>query len=80
MSGKWKYSRGKVMFVLDGPVERYVDGDYSLSGKLFFPSTDGTTEDAAFVMKNDPFDSTIPDLVKQGFIVRTRADELTNGT
>jgi len=68
--------RGKVMFALDNAGKRdlYVDGDPSLAGRLIFPDSTPGEPDAAFVKVNDPDPVTIPDLVAQGYIVRTRAD------
>jgi hypothetical protein len=70
--------RGKVMFALDNAGKRdlYIDGDPSLSGRLIFPNSMPGEPDAAFVKVNDPeSDPTlIPDLVANGYIVRTRAD------
>jgi hypothetical protein len=60
-------------------VDRYVGGDYSLQGKLMFPSSNAGRDDAAYMTMNDPSDASISDLVRQGYLVRTRADELTNG-
>jgi len=70
--------RGKVMFALDnaGKHDLYVDGDPSLSGRLIFPDSTPGEPDAAFVKVNDPMSdpTRIPDLVAEGYIVRTRAD------
>lgn len=70
--------RGKVLFGLDngGLRDAFIDGDPSLSGRLIFPSSMPGNPDAAFVKLNDPqADPTlIPDLVAEGYIVRTRAD------
>lgn len=70
--------RGKVMFALDNAGKRdlYVDGDPSLAGRLIFPDSTPGQPDAAFVKVNDPLSdpTRIPDLVAEGYIVRTRAD------
>lgn len=70
--------RGKVMFALDNAGKRdlLVDGDPSLAGRVIFPSSTPGQPDAAFVKVNDPLSdpARIPDLVADGYIVRTRAD------
>ena len=69
-------SRGKVVFLLDqtNVTATYVAGHPSLSGRVAFTNADPEAPDAAFVEKNDGPPATITALVKQGFIVRTRAD------
>jgi hypothetical protein len=76
--------RGKVMFGLDngGKRDEFLDGDPSLVGRLIFPNSLPGQPDAAFVKVNDPTaDPTlISDLVRAGYIVRTRGDAgLTQG-
>jgi len=70
--------RGKVMFALDngGKRDLLVDGDPSLAGRLIFPNSTPGQPDAAFVKLNDPLadPAQIPDLVAEGYLVRTRAD------
>ena len=74
--------RGKILFALDngGSVrDRYVSGHPSLRGRLLFASVDEKDPAAAWFKINDPiqgFDS-IQRLVRQGFMVRTRADANT---
>lgn len=72
-------ARGKVLFLLDngGKAEAYRDGRPSLRGRILFTNAVPGDPDAAFVKVNDPQggDPTlIPDLVEQGYLVRTRAD------
>lgn len=71
-------SRGKVLFGLDnaGPVrDLYIDGRPSLDGRMMFADVGSTTAPgAAFFKVNTPSDSSIPGLIADGFIVRTRAD------
>ncbi|YCM46064.1 phosphatidylinositol-specific phospholipase C1-like protein [Verrucomicrobiaceae bacterium 227] len=72
-------ARGKVMFCLDNEGrhrEIYLKGNRSLEGRLLFVSVDRTHSAAGFMKRNDPrrgFDE-IQKLVKEGFMVRTRAD------
>eukprot|EP01134_Creolimax_fragrantissima_P004309 CFRG4309T1 len=73
-------SRGKLMFTLQGDDittgERYPAGvNGSLSDRLFFPTSEPNTNNGAFLLRNEPNDlMEIADLVKQGYMVRTRAD------
>jgi hypothetical protein len=72
--------RGKFFFALDNTDEvrdRYLEGNPSLEGRLIFvsgPSADAPS--AAWFKCNDPGSEQqeIRDLVKAGFLVRTRAD------
>ncbi|MCB0986680.1 MAG: phosphatidylinositol-specific phospholipase C1-like protein [Acidimicrobiales bacterium] len=73
-------SRGQVMFMMDnggGYRDDYVAGHPSLEGRVLFTNADPDDDDAAFIKRNDPFDPSIPDLVEQGFVVRTRSDSDT---
>lgn len=75
-----KKSRGKVLFLMDnsGPIrETYREGHPSLQGRVVFTNATPGDEDAAFVKRNEPRDkaANIPQLVRQGYLVRTRADE-----
>ena len=70
-------SRGKVLFVLDAGssvTSMYIqDG---LKGKPMFPNAQANSPYAAFFIMNEPKEqrAQIQDLVKAGFMVRTRAD------
>jgi len=74
--------RGRVMFGLDneGAVrDRYLEGNPALEGRLIFVSVPPTNAAAAWMKRNDPvggFDE-IQKLVRDGFLVRTRADSDT---
>jgi hypothetical protein len=74
--------RGKVMFALDngGSLrDAYLKDHHSLEGRLLFVSVDENEPAAAWFKINDPiseFDR-IQRLVRDGFIVRTRADSDT---
>lgn len=71
-------SRGRFMFFMDNPGElalRYLDGHPSLRGRVLFTSDGFDRPDAAVLKMNDPGDgSAIAAMVRQGFLVRTRAD------
>jgi hypothetical protein len=69
-------ARGKVVFLLDQTdvTATYVAGHPSLAGRVAFTNADPAAPDAAFVEMNDGPPQAIAALVKQGFLVRTRAD------
>ena len=72
-------SRGKFLFVLDEnneKMERYIQGHPSLGGRVMFVNAPVGTHEAAFLIMNDPVEelTKIQDLVKKGYMVRTRAD------
>ncbi len=72
-------ARGKVMFGMDNegaPRDLYLKGHPALQGRMLFVSVAETHPAAAWMKVNDPvgdFDR-IQHLVRQGFLVRTRAD------
>ncbi|MCW2916962.1 MAG: putative secreted protein [Actinomycetia bacterium] len=75
-------ARGKIMFLMDnGGVyrDRYVQGNPSLEGRILFTNSEPGRPDAAFVERNDAAGSAaeIRDLVRKGYVVRTRADSDT---
>jgi hypothetical protein len=74
-------SRGKVMFLMDnggGYRTDYLTGHPSLAGRVLFTNATPGDADAAFVKHNDAKGAAniaeIQDLVRQGYVVRTRAD------
>lgn len=72
-------SRGKVMFVLDQSghkLEAYAKGHPSLKGRVMFVNAREGRPEAAFRIVNDPIGQAdyIRRLVRQGYLVRTRAD------
>ncbi len=83
-SGGWPTlarSRGRVMFMMDngGPYRQtYLAGHPSLQGRVLFTNANPGDPDAAFVKRNDPVGAAdqadISDLVRRGYVVRTRAD------
>ena len=70
-------SRGKVMFLMDnegGYRTSYLAGHPALAGRVIFTNSVPGAADAAFLKRNDPTDPSIPGLVAQGYVVRTRSD------
>jgi len=72
-------ARGRVVFLMD---QRHVETIYtenhpSLRGRILFTNAEPGLPDAAFTEQNDGTRATIDDLVKQGYLVRTRTDEGT---
>jgi len=71
--------RGRVMFGMDneGAVrDLYLAGHPALEGRLLFVSVPPTNSAAAWMKRNDPVQNfeQIQELVRSGFLVRTRAD------
>jgi hypothetical protein len=74
--------RGKVLFGMDNEGrerEEYLMGHPALEGRILFVSVPPTNPAAAWMERNDPIKDflEIQNLVKAGFLVRTRADEPT---
>jgi hypothetical protein len=72
-------ARGKVMFGLDNAsgqvLNDYIAGRPNLEGRAMFADVgDPGAAGAAFFKRNSPSDPTIPGLIADGFVVRTRAD------
>jgi hypothetical protein len=75
-------AQGKFLFILDENGEKrelYTAGHPSLKGRVFFANAEpGTPEAATCIINNAKQNvSNIQDLVKKGYIVRTRADSDT---
>lgn len=70
--------RGKIMFALDNggaTRDRYIEGHPSLAGRVMFVDAPPGSPEAAFLKRNDPGDFVaIQEFVRQGYMVRTRAD------
>lgn len=71
--------KGRYIFVLDGNEKQrniYRNGYPSLSGRSLFASYPDTEPEAAVMVVNDPVSqfTTIQNLVRRGFLVRTRSD------
>jgi hypothetical protein len=73
-------TRGQVMFLMDNEGAYrtdYLAGHDSLRGRVMFTNSTPGQPDAAFVKANDPTGANqarIADLVRRGYVVRTRAD------
>jgi hypothetical protein len=69
-------ARGKVIFLLDNLdlASVYDRGHTALRGRILFPDTAPGTPDSAFVEVNSGPRGKIEALVRQGYLVRTRAD------
>jgi hypothetical protein len=73
-------ARGKVMFLMDNAGRYrtdYLAGHPNLDGRVLFTNANPGQADAAFVKRNDPLGPNtvmIQDLVRRGYLVRTRAD------
>jgi Phosphoinositide phospholipase C, Ca2+-dependent len=73
-------ARGKVMFLMDNAGRYrtdYLSGHPNLDGRILFTNANPGQPDAAFVKRNDPLGpnvAVIQDLVRRGYLVRTRAD------
>ena len=74
-------SRGKVMFLMDNAGDKRAayraGGHDALQGRVLFTNADPGAADAGFIERNEPTDPSIPTLVKQGYVIRTRADDPT---
>lgn len=82
LAGNWPTldaARGKVVFLMDqrraGPA--YLEGHPSLRGRILFTNAQPGEPDAAFVERNDGPAAEIAELVRKGYLVRTRTDEST---
>lgn len=80
LKGNWptlKEAKGKFFFILDNSDTKrdlYMKGHPSLKGRVVFVNAQPGTPEAAALFRNDPEDAAIPDLIKKGYIIRTRAD------
>ena len=82
MAGGWPKlgeARGKVIFTMDLSPEAnapYAEGHPSLRGRVAFMTTFPDAPEAAYFTMNDPVKDqiAIQERVKQGFLIRTRAD------
>jgi hypothetical protein len=79
LAGNWPTlakSRGKVVFLMDqramGPI--YTAGHPSLRGRVLFTNAAPGEPDAAFIEMNDGPAAEIMELVRKGYLVRTRTD------
>jgi hypothetical protein len=69
-------ARGKVVFLMDqrpvGPV--YLEGHDSLRGRVIFTNAVPGQPDCAFTEENEGTQDAIAELVRKGYLVRTRTD------
>jgi hypothetical protein len=75
-----KAAKGRFLFILDDSGTKrdlYIAGHPSLKGRVLFANAMPGTPEAATMIKNNPKDPEIPQLVKKGYIIRTRADSDT---
>lgn len=83
LHGNWpklKDAKGKFLFLLDNNSRNralYIDGHPSLKGRVLFANADPGTPEAGMMIRNDPKDNEIKELVKKGYIIRTRSDSDT---
>ncbi len=85
LAGNWPTlasARGKIIFIIDADGQSgnvYKAGHSSLQGRAMFVYSKPGEAEAAFVIANDPVKEheRIQQLVKQGYILRTRSDENT---
>jgi hypothetical protein len=75
-----KKARGKFLFILDQKEEKmelYIKGHPSLKGRVLFVNADAGRPEAGMMIINNAKDPMIPQLIKKGYIIRTRADSDT---
>ncbi len=83
LNGHWptlKEAKGKFLFILDAHAEkeeRYSKNHPSLKERVLFINAEAGHPEAAAMILNNPEDKNIPELVKKGYIIRTRADSNT---
>lgn len=83
LHGNWpliRATRGKFIFLLDDKSDKrnlYIWGHPSLQGRVMFVNADAGTPEAALMILNDPKNPQIRELVRKGYIIRTRADSDT---
>jgi hypothetical protein len=70
-------ARGKVVFLLDPPelAAIYLNGHPSLAGRVLFTNSTPGAPDAAFIEVNTPDIAHIGELVRDGYLIRTRTDD-----
>ena len=73
--------RGKVAIVLHNRGrhrEEFLKGDPTITGRAMFNFAVPGEPDAAFLIRDNPTGKDVPDLVRQGYIIRTRAGSPAN--
>lgn len=72
-----KKAKGKFLFILDNNGAKrdlYALNHPSLKGRAVFINAEPGKPEASTIFRNNPEDASITDLVKKGYIIRTRAD------
>lgn len=67
--------RGKCLFILHNRGrhrQEYLKGNLGARGRALFNFSVPGEPDAAFLIRDNPFDEGIPDLVRKGYVIRTR--------
>ena len=83
MNDNWpglKQAEGRFLFILDdrgAKRDLYMQGHPSLKGRVLFACAEPGTPESAALLMNEPENPKIPELVKQGYLIRTRADANT---
>ena len=83
LQGNWptlKDAKGKFLFILDTHGEKqesYSRNHPSLKTRVLFTNAKAGKPEAAAMILNNPENKNIPELVKKGYIIRTRADSNT---
>lgn len=74
-----KEARGKVVFIINGNYDFYIDQHPSFAGRAMFAYANPDTPECAFIIANDAIDSQndIEQWVADNYIVRTRTDSDT---
>lgn len=75
-----KKARGKFLFILDqkgDKMELYIKDHPSLKGRILFVNAAAGRPEAGMMIINNAKDTIIPQLIKKGYIIRTRADSDT---
>lgn len=73
-------AKGRFLFILDDRKEKrelYRNNHPSLKERVMFINAKAGDSEAATMIMNNPEDNAIPEMVKQGYIIRTRADANT---
>jgi hypothetical protein len=81
------WARGRIMLVMHArgaPAEAYTKDHPTLEGRAMFLESQEGKPYASFFIRNNPEHPSIPELAKQGYMIRTRADagikRMLNGT
>ena len=67
-------ARGKIIFIVMESGNTYSKNHPSLKNRVMFVFSSPEKDECAFIKFDNPFEKVIPEAVKKGYIVRTRAD------